>query len=129
MENEGAKIYKTINCLGLGVDESLEKIASVISTIPEDSFVRIEADKDDPIIISLDILKGKYPNIVWSTKISTKTNTGKEMLVDMRAKYRGLDITKDNLFGLLMDRIKNKGLDSTVYSHCSNLLEEVIANV
>lgn len=129
IENKGAKIYKTISCLGLNIDDALEKVSNVAKSLPDNSYVRIEAEKEDAIVVSLDVLKNKFPNIVWSTKVSVKNNEGKEMLVDMRAKYRGLDITKDNLFNLLMDRIKNKSNDSTLFNHCSKLLNEVIADV
>lgn len=128
-ENKGAKLYKTISCLGLNVDEALEKVSHVAKDLPSNSYIRIEAEKEDAIIVSLDVLKNKFPDIVWSTKVSVKNNAGKEMLVDMRAKFRGLDITKDNLFNLLMERIKNKNNDSCLVGHCEKLLSEVIANV
>lgn len=129
IENVGAKLYKTINCLGLGIDEALEKITTIAKTLPDNSYIRVEADKEDAIVVSLDTLKNKFPNIVWDTKMSTKNKTGREMLVDMRAKYRGLDITKDNIFGLLMERLNNKNYETVISNHCSKLLSEVIANV
>lgn len=128
-ENKNAKIYKTISCLGLTVDEALEKISAIVKTVPDNSFIRIEAEKQDAIIVSLDVLKNKFPNIVWDTKIAVKDSSGKEMLIDMRAKFKGMDITRENLFGLLMDRIKSKNKDNVITEQCSKLLTETIANV
>ena len=127
IENKDAKIYKTISCLGLGVDDALEKISAIAKDLPANSFIRIEAEKEDAIMVSLDVLKSKFPNIVWSTKVSIKNNSGKEMLVDMRAKFQGIDITKDNLFDLLMNRVKLK--TPQLAERCEGLLTEVIANV
>lgn len=129
IENKEAKIYKTISCLGLNIDDALEKVSNIAKELPKNSFVRIEAEKEDAIIVSLDVLKNKFPDLVWSTKVSVKNTSGKEMLIDMRAKFKGLDITKDNLFGLLIERIKNKNNDTTLIEHCGKLLTEVIANV
>lgn len=129
IENTGAKLYKTINCLGLNIDTALEKITAIASKMPKKSFIRIEADKEDAIVVSLDTLRTKFPDIVWDTKMSTKNKSGKEMLLDMRAKFRGLDITKDNLYGLLMERLANKNIDETTNQHCGKILSEVIANV
>lgn len=127
MENKNAKLYKTISCLGLDVDAALDKISNVAKSLPVNSYVRVEADKEDAIMVSLDVLKNKFPDIVWSTKVSIKNNSGKEMLVDMRAKFQGIDITKDNLFDLLMNRVKTKYPQLT--ERCEGLLSEVIANV
>ena len=80
-------------------------------------------------MVSLDTLKNKYPFIIWDTKISTKDNKGREMLVDMRAKFQGIDITKNNIVQLLMDRIQAKINDKTLTNKCQSLLSEVIDNV
>jgi DNA repair exonuclease SbcCD nuclease subunit len=129
IENKNAKIYKTINCLGLAIEDALEKIYAVADKIPKESYLRIESNKDDPIMVSLDTLKNKYPFIIWDTKISTKDNKGREMLVDMRAKFQGIDITKNNIVQLLMDRIQTKINDKTLTNKCQSLLSEVIDNV
>lgn len=126
IENVNSKKYKTISCLNISIEEALEKIDLIIKELPKESFIRIEADKEDAIIVSLDLLKKKYPDYIWSSKISVKKSDGKELLVDMRAKYKTVDINKDNIFNLLFDRIINKNIDSTIKDKCKILLNEVI---
>lgn len=126
VENKGAKIYRTINCTGLDLDHALTTIDSIMKDLPDGSFVRIEANKEDAVLVSLDVLRGKYPLCEWSTKVSTKTSTGKEMLVDMRSRYKGIALTKDNLGQLLMERLIGKVDDPQLLERCRTKLQEVI---
>lgn len=129
IENKNAKIYKTISCVNLPVEEALERVSLVVKGLPKYSHIRIAANKDDAIFSGLDVLKTKFPEMIWSNpKIPTKNTDGKEMLVDMRAKFRGIDITKDNLHELMMSRITNKIQFPETIQRCNKLLVEVISH-
>lgn len=126
VENKGAKIYRTINCIGMELDVALSTIDAIVKDLPDGSYLRIEADKEEAILVNLDVLRAKYPTCVWSTKVSAKTTTGKEMLVDMRSMYKGIALTKDNLGKLMLERLSAKVSDPFLLERCRELLNEVI---
>lgn len=124
--NEHAKRYVTINCEGLTLEDALAEIERKCEGLPKGSFTRIQAKKDDGIINSLDTLKDQYPWFTWSSKISTKAMTDKESLVDLRAKYKGIEIKQDNIEKLLMARIEQSIKDPVIINRCKALLQEVV---
>ena len=123
--NDLAKRYVTINCHGLAIDEALTHIEQQID-LPVDSHVRIQANKEDPIVSSLDTLKKQYPQFHWSSKISTDKTSARETLVDQRAKYKGIDINRENIANLVKERLEAKTQDPALLERSQTLLSEVI---
>ena len=123
VENTGAKIYRTVNCTGLSVEESLEKLESV-ATLPEDSAVRVEAEKGNAIL-SLDVLRKKYPHVSWSSKVAEGPQTQAKMLVDLRSTYTQVPITRSNIRELLMARVRNLTTDPQILNRCEQRLAEI----
>lgn len=125
VENAGATIYRNIDCIGLTVDEAFETVDAVVGTLPDASHVRIEADKADPIAASLHVLKQKYPQFSWTSKLQSKAKSGKEMLQDMRAKYQTKPITQRTIGDLVGERLKRMACDESTISQCMKALSEV----
>lgn len=125
IENKGAKIYKTVDCTNLTVEEALDKI-DVASTLPDQSSVRIVAEKNAPIFANLDLIRRTYPKVQWVTKVAALQETQKKLLTDMRASHREIDITRDNLFELMMTRIKTMTSDQRLIDRCERQLQERI---
>ncbi len=125
VENKTAKIYKTIKCSGLTIDEALEKIAVECKDLPNGSRIRVEAETTDAVVSGIDVLRMKYPLLVWDTKLSTKAVSGNDMLVDMRERYSSIAIDKGNIAKLLMERIAGKTDDPLLLKRCAELIEEV----
>src|SRR5690606_28572868 len=67
VENKDAKIYMTIDCRGLTLEEAMAKI-DTYSHYPVDSYMRIRADSGDAILSALSTIKQKYVGFNWTTK-------------------------------------------------------------
>lgn len=116
IENTGARVYKTIDCSGLDIDVALDSIERVLSKLPEDSEVRIAAQKSDSIVASLGTLKLKYPQFRFSpVKITSVQSKDVERIVDLRSVYQPINITKDNITQLLLERVQTPGIPITKF--------------
>lgn len=126
--NEGSKIYKSVTCTGLPIKEALKKVDDVAKTLPEESHVRIIGSKQDTIMASLDQLRSKYPHLFFVSKEDKDTVVSKETLINLRNSYQPIAIHNRNIKKLLMDRLKEKGVESRLISRAEELLDECIAS-
>lgn len=126
VENKGAKIYRTIECSGLPVEEALKKL-EVAKDLPDGSHVRIAATKQDPILSSLDVLRRKYPSLHFTSKVTEVATVQTNLLVDLRSTFQQLNITQSNLTELLMNRIRAMTNDERVIARCAQRLSEIVS--
>lgn len=126
VENTNAKIYKTIDCSTLDISNALEKL-SIVKELPEGSFVRIKSKKDDVILTNIDLLRKQYPTLRWSSKVSDDKENQSSLLVDLRDSFYQVNITRENIVELTLERIKNLTNDPLIHKECSRRLMELIA--
>lgn len=111
IENKQAKIFKTINLRSNDVDTCIQQIERHTAKLPPDSFVRIRAKKDHPLIIGVDEVKKRFP-LFNITKITTEEEDVNQFTlvedVQDTSDYTPITITKDNVMTLLMDEIRMK---------------------
>lgn len=124
-ENVGATLYLSVDCCHLSVDEALDSVEKVVTDLPTASHIRIEADRNDPIAASMDVLKRKYPQFNWASKLQSKAKSGKEMLQDMRAKYQTKPITERTITDMVGGRLKQMACDESTIHQCLIALGEV----
>jgi len=122
VENEGAKVYKTFKVTGKPFEKALVYLENQIKKLPQDSFVRVEAAKEDGIMVSMDVLKAKFPTIRFSTKVDKETEPLKQTVIDIQSAYQPVAITKANIEKLLMERLVNKGLGAEQIKRAKELL-------
>lgn len=125
VENKHAKIYKTIDCGGLAIEDALQRIDDTVKHYPEDSAIRIQAVKGDAVLTNLDVLRKKYPHLSWTTKSVDQASVQTNLLVDMRSTFTQVAITRQNITGLLMERVRGMCADPRVISRCQQRLEEL----
>ena len=123
---ENAMVYKTVTCTGMEVDAAFKHIAGEIADLPEGSYVRIVGAKTDTILVSIDELRGKYPQYHFSTKVDKDTVVSNETLINLRNNYQPIAITRSNVKKLLLDRLKDKGHDTSLLRRAEELLDECI---
>lgn len=124
-ENKNAKIYKTIDCVGLTLDESLERISNFVN-FPPGSFFRITAHKGDAIFAGVDIVKARYPEHRWSVEAAkTDADVQKRLLVDLRKTNTQIHIGSTNILSLAMTRIATMTQDPQVLAQCERSLQEI----
>lgn len=126
IENKNSKIYKTINCSNMTIDNTLKYLDKELEKLPQESFIRIEANKDDPILVSMDTLKKSFPGIRFSTKISKTAETDSQNLIDLRNSYHPISITSVNIVDLLIERLKSKGVNMEDLMTSKELLENYV---
>ena len=125
VENTGAKIYKTVDCTELTVEDALKKLECV-KELPEGSHIRIAAGKSDPILTSLDVLRQQYPLFHWTSKVKETATVQAKLFVDMRESFQQVNITRENIEGLLLKRLPQLSQNSRVLERSQQRLLEMI---
>jgi len=126
IENKGAMIFKTVNCTGLEIGEILDKVKAVMEKLPENAFVRIEAERENPIFSTFEVLIRQYPLVTWSKLPRDENEEVEEVNIvpDEEDSFVPVTITRDNIVSLLMDRLVRQGVPDAVRARCEMLLLE-----
>ena len=124
--NEKAKRFDTVDCTGLTLDQATQRLNERCSDLPDDSYIRVVSNGDDPIIGAVNAFQEQWPNLNWSCKQNKSQIQRAQTLDDLRAKFKGVEISKDNLPALLLERLKQRSLDAHVENRCLQLLEETL---
>jgi len=125
IENTKAKVYRTIDCRDLTLEEALFKVDYANSTgTPMGSHLRILARKDDVILTALSMIRQKYSGYHWTTK-SDDGNRAKQMEERFKndAKFIPLTITPDNIIAIVDKRMKDKHVDPVIAHTALTLLD------
>lgn len=111
IENKNAKIFRTVLLKSKDLDKSLRQIAKEISSIPDDSFVRIKATKDHPLYVAFDELKIRFPMYNF-TKANIEDEADEENIVrsavSLVKDYSPITINKDNIVNLILLEVEQK---------------------
>lgn len=118
IENKGAKIYKRINLSGLEVEDALKRL-SMVETYPARSAFEVIAKSTDPISKSLETIRSRYPEYIWSMDIE-KTEKLEKKIEEMAFNFQPIDITKENLVSLTRPRLDG---DDAIVELAIQLLE------
>lgn len=124
--NKNTMRYDTLDCMGLAGEALHSMVEAHVRTIPVGSHIRLKARKNDFAMQALDLYKVKFPAIHWTVKEVKSDNTiDKPVLLDTRAKFKGINITRENVVELLIDRLHTK-LSPEQLERCKDKLAEVI---
>lgn len=124
IENTEAKIFKTIDCRGLVLEEALNKISYVIELkYPVDSHFQILALPDDPILFGANVISQKYPIYNWKiTRKELKARTQQE-LIEAKQAFIPMTINKDTIVDIVARRMEQKNIDPLIAATAASLLE------
>ena len=127
VENKKAKIFKSIDCTDLTVDESLQKIDNTIlnTTPPNGSYIRVIGSGDKPVITNMNVLVSRYPLLIWSRLVKDKVVEDKITEEGSDVDYIPITITPENLKGLLMNRVFHSDVDSNVVLIAEKILNDI----
>lgn len=127
VENTTAWRYRTVDCRHLTLEEALTKIQSE-ATLPDGSFLRVQALRSEPILSAMDQLRKLYPQYRWSVKTDDATDTTQPtLMVDQRALFTQTPITRENVAGLLEAKLLTLTDDPAVRERCRVLLETYVS--
>jgi DNA repair exonuclease SbcCD nuclease subunit len=124
-ENRGAKQFVTLKCCGMDLEQTLKLIHERVPTLPDGSFVRIESESSNPVFSNMDLLIRAYPFITFS-KLSHELEADELAVVETTEVFTPIQITRDNLHGLVMDRVIRAGPRREVLERADLLLREAV---
>lgn len=129
IENKHAKKFVTLDYTGLDVETIIQRAKADTSELPPGSFTRIVAEYQNPIFTNMDVLIRSVPHCSWS-KLPKDTD-GKDNL-DITSQtdddeYIPIEIHKGNIKGLMVDRLKELSIDTTVHDRAIQYLDEILA--
>lgn len=122
--NKHARIYKTIDCIGLDHAAALKRINDVCSKLPHESFVRIHCARTDAAWASLPILRNEYPHLTFSSKEAGKTERNALVVRAAKPTFHRATLTKDGIATALLERIAKRSPE--LVAQCKTILEEFI---
>jgi len=126
IENENAMKFVTVTCNSMSLEETLATITAQVKDLPDGSFVRVKADWDNPILTNMEELIRRFPLANW-TKLSTEAVVEEEQKVmEEDTPFVPIVLTRDNLPGLLMERIARSGASGSVIDAATDILMEII---
>lgn len=121
--NQGARKFRTVNCAGLSLQDTLKKIGEETRDVPDRSFVRVEADADNPIHCEMGELLKLGPLIHWSKK---KLDKDEQLLKEedpFEQQFVPVTITPDNISTLIEARLRIRSLSDVVLKRALSELD------
>lgn len=123
--NKGAKIYRTIDCRDLGIEDFFERIERE-PAYPVGSHLCVFCRKDDAGSSAIPVLTKRYPQYNWSLKKEKVNATVRDAQEVLFKRVNSVTMTKDNARHLLEPYILSKASDSMIADRCLKLIEETI---
>ena len=130
VENKLARIYKTVICTGMSVEETIEHLKVACKDLPNQSCVRIEAESTSPVFQSMEAIIRMFPLLVW-TKNPKSAKQEKEVVLELdpNETYTPIYIGKDNITSLLIPRLTASGFNEKAIELSKTLLADAMADI
>lgn len=123
IENKHAKVFKTVELRYKDITKNLLKINKEIVDLPDDSYIRISAKRDNPIFDGFDKLRLDYPTFTFTKHRLDDVEETLTKAVINDPDYTPITITEENIARLLLNEINTK---YTLTSKQLNLLTELL---
>jgi len=128
VENTGAKKFVTLKCQETSLEETLVEINELVQTLPPYSHIRLDLDRDHPLLASTDTLIRRWPLITWEKIVR---DTGEEELIaepEIEDEYKPIQITRDNIVEMMMNRIMlHPDIEADLIDVVREQLEKVVS--
>jgi UDP-2,3-diacylglucosamine pyrophosphatase LpxH len=125
VENEGAKRFVTVNCLGMSIDDTIKEVDNVVTDLPAGSYTRIRVNHDNPILESMDILIRRHPLFTWGKIVENNTETNENERIVEETIFEPITITRDNIEELLIERMAHQCTSAEVLNAAELILREL----
>lgn len=110
IKNPLAKPYVTVDLKNADLDKSLAKLDKTIAKLPKDSYIRIRAAIDHPVIQAFEEIKLRYFDYNLDRQVEKDETEVQSSLVVEAQGYVPVTIIKDNVVSLLIEEIKRKSI-------------------
>jgi len=124
IENRQAKVYNTINVVGLG-ERYLTAFEGL--DLPVESHVRLETEVDSPAAFSFDQIKKQYGAYHWTIKTNRHdvSERQRNLFVDTRGQFTQTHLRADNLPEIVLERLRARG-HAALVDDARRLLNEIM---
>jgi UDP-2,3-diacylglucosamine pyrophosphatase LpxH len=123
VENEGAKLYCTLDYRGTDLQLALENLKQY-QEYPDGSHFRLKLLTGDELISSVGVVKKLYPQFFWTTHLDDLKTQETSLTKDETEVIQPTAITKENVAALLKARFGH--LSPEVEREAMRLLEEYL---
>lgn len=121
--NHNAKVYKTVNLENVDPDMAVAVVHDHAVKLPAGSNIRVVAQKDHPVLGTIQQLRIQYPQLVWSSKrVDSESEKAKLLTLPSAAKRMYRQINHDNIRETIRSRLGElSNIDLTM-----EILEELL---
>lgn len=128
IENKMARIYKSIDCSNLSAESIIEYVRDQIKNVPDNSAIRIVADKSNEIFSDLSPLVRIGPLMTWTVKkIKGDEDDDLVELVETTDKaYKAINITAENIVSLISARTEFISRSITIQENTIRHLRDLL---
>ncbi len=126
VENKNARIFKTVDCSGLSVEQAMDKIANQLLLIPDYGFVRVLSEPGSAILSAQLTLEKRWPVFNWTvaaTKSKEEEMRGDEVV--QQIEHETIHISSDNIMDLVTQKLKSNQVDSVIAKRSLELLQKL----
>lgn len=107
IQNDGAMLYKTLDCSDTPVSECIRHIGRHVLNYDKECFIRILANKEDAIYGGLSDLKITFPNVNFSISLKDKNKSKDKLVSQTQDIVRPTTLALENIVDLMYDRLLN----------------------
>ena len=125
IENLNAMRFVTLNCMGKTLEQTLDAARAIVIDLPDSSYVRVRAESNHPIFTSMDSLLRIAILIHWSKDPQRDKANALAPLAENNVKFIPITITRENISGLILERIANDGASGLIMDAATDLLSEI----
>lgn len=130
IENERAKKYVTVDCIGdESVEVSLQKIEDIVNKLPNDSYVRVRGEKGNPIFADWSLTTKINLANTWTKdeKLLEDEETLSEAEVEEGLEsWVPIHIDRANIEGIVLDRLAAKNISGEILQLAATIISEAL---
>jgi hypothetical protein len=127
VENTGARIFKTVNCHDYDLKTCEEIILEAAGQIPEFSFLRVRANKGNPILQAEKHYTDTNPLLHWTFEPNKDSEKAVQKQIELQKAqiYTPILITHENIVDLVEDKLAANGVSQDVFQRAMIRLKEL----
>jgi hypothetical protein len=127
IENETATRFVTVACTHDDAADNLIEIDRRVRDLPVESFVRVKALKNNPILSNMTVIRERWPQFHWSNlSEDTEQKKPSDVILDHKSVYIPLQINRQNIEEIVGKRLSVRNYDPDTVQRCLNNLHEIM---